>query len=333
MTTHQNPRSFQSVMAAFMNQFLKAKRSLGKQYISEEKGLRLLDRYLVSEQIDSLSSITPELIESFLLSRHRDSAGSYNQLLCLLRRLFEWFELHKLITENPVHVKPRRMTAHKMPFIFDVALIRRLLASAAQLPSRPTAPDRGNTYRMIFALLFALGLRVREVARLQIQDLDFERNLMVIRETKFSKNRLVPFGPNLAASVHEYLQQLTERFGPLTPEQPVFSFSRTEGRPICTNTISWTFHQLVLKLDLTIPPGVSAPHLHCLRHSFAVCTLLNWYRAGIDPAQRLIHLSTFMGHVSPSSTAVYLSITTELLDLANARYQQFASPILMEVRP
>jgi hypothetical protein len=55
-----------------------------------------------------------------------------------------------------------------------------------------------------------------------------------------------------------------------------------------------------------------APHLHCLRHSFAVGTLLHWYPTGIDPSRRLIHLSTFMGHVCPSSTAVYLTITPEL---------------------
>ena len=110
----------------------------------------------------------------------------------------------------------------------------------------------------------------------------------------------------------------------------LFSFCRNKARPIYTNTISWTFHQLVPELDLYIPPGVSPPQLHCLRHSFAVGTLLHWYRTGIDPARRLIHLSTFLGHVSPSSTAVYLTITTELLQSANERFEQFATPFMRE---
>ena len=129
------------------------------------------------------------------------------------------------------------------------------------------------------------------------------------------------------------IQQQTEQYGALALEQPVFSFSRATARPINTNTISWTFHKLVLSLTLDIPPGVSPPHLHCLRHSFAVGTLLHWYRTGIDPARRLIHLSTFMGHVCPSSTAVYLTITPELLQCANQRFEQCAAPILMEVKP
>ena len=68
-----------------------------------------------------------------------------------------------------------------------------------------------------------------------------------------------------------------------------------------------------------------SPHLHCLRHSFAVGTLLRWYREGVDPMARLFDLSTFLGHVSPSSTAVYLTITTELLECANGRFAEFAA--------
>jgi len=325
-------RPFQSILATPINDFLIAKRALGKHFVSEEKMLRLLDKYLVERLIRNLQSITPDLIESFLTSRPRKTAKSYNHLLSVLRRLFDWLMLHKVITKSPVQVRPRRTTAHKMPFIFDVAQMQRLLGAAALLPSRPTAPDRGVTYRMILALLYALGLRVSEVSRLQIQDVDFQHNLLVIRQTKFSKTRLVPFGPRLGKALQDYLQQQTERYGKLSLEQPVFSFSRKRSRPICTTTISWTFHQLITQIDLYIPPGVSPPHLHCLRHSFAVGTLLHWYRTGINPARRLIHLSTFLGHVSPGSTAVYLTITMDLLQSANKRFEQFATPIFMEVK-
>ena len=74
------------------------------------------------------------------------------------------------------------------------------------------------------------------------------------------------------------------------------------------------------------PDGVAPPHLHCLRHSFAVGCLLRWYREGLDPATRLYQLSTFMGHVDPTSTAVYLTITPQLLAEANRRFEAFAEP-------
>ena len=100
--------------------------------------------------------------------------------------------------------------------------------------------------------------------------------------------------------------------------------------PISPATISQTFHNLVPKLQLTIPKGVSAPCLHSLRHSFAVGTLLRWYKSGVNPMQRLIHLSTFLGHVEPSSTAVYLTITEDLLREANLRFEKFTTHLIEE---
>lgn len=101
-------------------------------------------------------------------------------------------------------------------------------------------------------------------------------------------------------------------------------FSFTKRGCICVGTISQTFHTLLPRLELTIPPGVSPPRLHDLRHSFAVATLLRWYRQGIDPNRRLMHLATFLGHVDPNSTAVYLTITEELLNQAARRFQALA---------
>jgi site-specific recombinase XerD len=63
-----------------------------------------------------------------------------------------------------------------------------------------------------------------------------------------------------------------------------------------------------------------------LRHSFAVGALLRWYREGVDPATRLHHLSTFLGHVDPVSTAVYLTITSDLLREGGRRFESFAAP-------
>jgi integrase-like protein len=130
----------------------------------------------------------------------------------------------------------------------------------------------------------------------------------------------VPLGPNLAVRLKRYVEQ---RHGSnAAPERPLFSF--TKRGCIHEATISQTFHTLLPKLQLHIPPGVSPPRLHDLRHSFAVATLLRWYRQGIDPNCRLIHLSTFLGHADPNSTAVYLTITDELPHQAAQRFQVLA---------
>lgn len=286
----------------------------------------MLDRYLVEQGVDSLEAITPVLLDAFLRSRLRPRPRSYNHLLNVLQRLFRWLETQETLVPSPLHARSRRCMSQRAPFLFEPAQVKRLLELAAQLPDRPHAHRRGATYRMIFALMYALGLRVSEVARLCRKDVDWQRQCLIIRQSKFAKSRLVPFGPRLGQALQDYLLTQEANTGDLSPDDPVFSLAKDRRRAIYAKTISRTFHGLVAHLGITIAPGVAAPRLHCLRHSFAVATLLRWYRSGVDPAARLNYLSTFLGHVNPASTTVYLTITADLLEQASARFERFAAP-------
>jgi site-specific recombinase XerD len=304
--------------------YLGHKHALGKQLAKIGPMLYLLDGFLLAHGVVEVRQITPVQISDFVASRHRHSPRSYNGLIGALRGLFDWMVVHEILLESPLRCEIRRVTATRRPFLFDVEQAHRLLEVATQLPSNPRAQSRGETYKMIFALLYGLGLRVGEVSRLCRKDVDLDNQLLIIRQTKFGKDRLVPFGPKMASEITGFLQREESRFGQISPDSPVFSFYKRKRKPIGTNTISWTFHKLLPQLQLVIPSGVASPHLHCLRHSFAVGTLLRWYREGVDPMSRLFDLSTFLGHVSPSSTAVYLTITTELLECASTRFALFA---------
>ncbi len=327
----RQPWGFQSPLATAIRQFLDHKRALARKFVVEVKALRLLDRYLIEQDVRAPEQITPELLDAFLASRPRKTPRSYNHLLGAVARLFNWLVSQGLWERSPLRAKPRRQTAQRIPFLFDKTTAGQLLELAGSLPDNSRAPMRGLTYRTIFALLYGLGLRVGEVARLRWGDVDEERQLLVIRLTKFSKSRLVPFGPRIGALLRQYLEARKQRLGSLTADAPLFSF--VQGRGLNPSSISQVFHSLVPRLDLHVPPGTAPPRTHDLRHSFAVGTLLRWYRAGLDPAARLLRLSTFLGHVDPASTAVYLTITQDLLQEANRRFEEFARPALEEPAP
>lgn len=326
-----NPRGerFCGPIAAAIERFLIHKRALGCRFDTEEKALRLLDRFLIEQGLQVIDEISPEMLETFLASRPRARPRSYNHLLCTVRRLFDWLVAQGDLPCSPVRTRPRRETAQRLPFLFNAELARRLLEAAARLPDRSHAPLRGQTYRAMFALLYGLGLRVGEVSRLRVGDVDLDRQLLIIRDTKFSKSRLVPFGPRIGQLLNDYLAGRTQRCGSLSADTLVFSFDG--NKPISATSIGQTLHHLFDELGLRIPPGASRPRVHDLRHSFAVGTLLRWYREGIDPASRLLHLSTFLGHADPASTAVYLTITPELLAQASRRFERFAGEKLREV--
>jgi site-specific recombinase XerD len=305
--------------------FLATKRALNRRFDTEEKALHLLDRHLSERGVVHLEDVTPAVVEAFLTSRPRQRPRSYNHLLGVLRRLFDWMVDQGMLVTSPLRLRPRRETARRIPYLFDLPHACRLIEVAAALPDNNRATHRGATYATIFALLYGLGLRVGEVARLTLADIDLSRRLLVIRGTKFRKSRFVPFGPQMAARLTGYLALRQQSAGTPSPESPAFSF--TTGQSIHPGTISQTFHALVPQLGLALSAGVSPPRVHDLRHSFAVGTLLRWYREGSDPAARLLHLSTFLGHVNPASTAVYLTITSDLLQFASERFGRFALPL------
>lgn len=323
---------FRSFLGPDIEQFIAHKRSLARRYDVEEKTLTLLDAYLCKHSISSLAKLTPPVVDAFLLSRPRQHPRSYNHLRCTVGRLLSYLVDRGKLARSPLQSPPRRARYQRTPFIFDAAAAKRLLAVAKTLPGRSGYTASGDTYFALFAVLYGLGLRVGEACRLRLEDVDLGRQLLVIRETKFYKSRLVPFGPKLGALLAGHLRRRqTEITGVPAGDQPLFTLFR--GRSINPSTISQVFHALIPRLRLTVPPGVSPPRLHDLRHAFAVGVLTRWYRAGLDPQGRLLTLSTFLGHVDVSSTAVYLTTTPELLDQANWRFRAFAAATLEEGLP
>ena len=195
----------------------------------------------------------------------RRTARSHNHLLGVIRCFFDWLVVQERIAHSPVRIGPRRTGPRPMPFLFDCVLAKRFLDIARAFPDRPRGPSRGPTYHLIFAMMYTLGLRVGEVSRLQFHDVDLDRCVLSIRQTKFAKDRLVPFGPRLRAKLAEYIAEVARRAGRRHPQAPLFSFRC--ARPIYPCTRSHTFHYVVRGHPaFSPPPGVSAPKLHCLRH-------------------------------------------------------------------
>lgn len=312
-----------------VEQFLAHRRALGRKYLSEQSELALLVRFAGARGVENLAGLTPQLLEEFLASRPRTRPRSFNHLRGVVASFLDWAVVQELLVATPLRTARRRNTAERIPFIFDPPQIRRLLKVTGQLVDNPRAPARGATYRVIFSLCYGLGLRGGEACGLRVGDVDVERQLLVVRGGKFGKTRLVPHGPRIGQLLAQQLQR--RRNGDTLGEQaPLFTFDGRRSVNPCS--ASQTFHQLLPSLQLHVPEGVSSPRLHSLRHSFAVGTLLRWYRQGQDPAARLFELSTFMGHVDPVSTSVYLTITTELFDEANRRFEAFAAPAWDEAR-
>jgi integrase len=211
----------------------------------------------------------------------------------------------------PIGLVPYRLR-WRQPFLYSDADIAALLAAADTLEQ----PFRAATYRTLLGLLASAGLRVGEAIGLDRDDIDWAQGVLLIRESKFGKSRLVPLHDSVVRALREYDVLRAER-APRRPKQPAFFISRTRKRIIYA-VVSLTFRQLVTAAGV----GAQAPRpprLHDLRHTFAIRTLVGWYRTGANVQAKIPSLSTYLGHREPAHTYWYLSAAPELLALAAAR--------------
>ena len=93
-----------------ITRYLKIKRALGCRFNTEERSLRMFDRFLAGQGIARTDQITSERVDRFLASRPRLEPRSFNQLLGCVRRLFEWIVEQGELEASPVRTPARRET-------------------------------------------------------------------------------------------------------------------------------------------------------------------------------------------------------------------------------
>jgi integrase/recombinase XerD len=199
------------------------------------------------------------------------------------------------------------------PFIYCPTDVAALMAGARSIRWRLPAA----THETVIGLLASTGMRVGEALRLDRSDVDWDDGVLMIRESKFGKSRKVPVLPCTLAA----LQRCAEVRDALCEKPATRSFFvSVRGTRLIYPVVQQVFRRLC---DAA---GVGAgsptrPRIHDLRHTFAVRTLLGWYRAGEEVEARLPTLSTYLGHRDPRSTYWYLSAAPELLALAAGRLE------------
>lgn len=215
----------------------------------------------------------------------------------------------------PEGICSRRYQAQE-PNMFSQAQVVALLGATKTLSPR----FRALTWRTLIGLLAATGMRPGEACRLSVNDVDLTDGVIQVLDTKFGKSRLVFIHPTTVEELRHYLQVRRTWVGTDAADcRNVFLNGRR--RALKPETLSKTFTQVVAAAGITTVPGRRPPRLHDLRHTFAVTTLLDWYRDGDDVQARLPLLSTWLGHVDPASTYWYLHAVPELLSHAARRLE------------
>lgn len=244
------------------------------------------------------------------------SWGRLRHFICYLRQFEPDTEVPEASLFGP---EPGRVAPH----IYRDDEIVDLLAAARRLG--PAGSLRPFTYETLFGLMASTGLRVSEAIHLRDADVDLRRGMLTIRQTKFAKSRQLPIHPSTVKALTHYRKQ-RERHLPTTAGMPflISSRGRRLGLPLGERQAHRVFTGLRDRLGWVNRGGHDAPRLHDLRHTFAVRRLVRWYADGAEVDQKMLALSTYMGHAEIFYTYWYLTAVPELMAIAAGRFEHFA---------
>lgn len=290
-------------------------RALGRRYRQEEWLLRVVMRDLAALGHADLTAQSYALWLETKRDRHANTRRKWAQMLrhfCLFRRRLS----------PDCFVPERDQACKRRPYVTPVIVgnddIAKLLAVADRLRPAPRAPLRAATMRIAIVLLYTTGIRLGELLRLALGDLEESGSVLRIRVSKFHKTRLVPLSATTQAEMAEFVHHRANAGFAVAPSTALIA-PHPSRAGYSMSGLQHAINKLFMLSSVTDRSG-RHPRIHDLRHSFAIQVLRRAYRQGDDVQVLLPKLAMYMGHVSIESTAYYLKWQEELAFLASERF-------------
>jgi site-specific recombinase XerD len=227
----------------------------------------------VNKGLKNITSEDLKLYTLFLLEKENKSHTYANQAISSIKFLCKQVLQKENVTTNVYRPKKE----NKLPKVLSKEDIMRILKSV-----------NNEKHKTILFLTYSAGLRVGEVVRLKIEDIDSKRMLIHVRQGKGKKDRYTILSEAALIQLRKYYKQ--ER-----PETWLFPGGK-QGRYLTERSVEKFFENACNQAN--IRKDVS---LHVLRHSFATHLLED----GID----LRYIQELLGHSSSKTTEIYTHVT------------------------
>jgi integrase/recombinase XerD len=292
---------FRELLEAFVAQ----KRNLGYKYDTTIiRNLRRFSIFTLDYSIEN-QVLGKQLVTAWTAKRKNESIKYWEHRSSDLRQ----FALYLQNLGYDVFFPPKSHKVRRreyIPYIFTHEEIERFLRVVDAIPPHPLS-NKHQSFPLLFRLLYCCGLRISEALHLKIRDVDFEKGVLFIRESKFNKDRLIPMSAPLADMFIRY-QALFNK----NKASEDYYFRNKKRTPLTYDHVYKMYRELLWKAGISHGGKGKGPRLHDLRHVFCVHTLAKQVKNGVDLYVALPILSAYVGHNSVGATQRYVRLTAEV---------------------
>jgi integrase len=299
--------NFQGIYAPYIKQLIELKRKIGYKYTTASELLLRFDRFTMKRQ-ESVIGITKELSEAWCEKQGCESDKYRKGRINVLIQLSSF--LNDLGLNSFIPVSPRVPEKTFIPYIYSHDEIESIFKACDEIRiSRRLM----NAYIIIlptlFRLLYGTGLRINEALSLRDEDINLEKNYLIVKDSKNGKERLVPISESLSSVCREYVKY--RNMLPVHRKEACF-FVSLNGSKCKSGVVYWWFRRVLSDIGISYKGNHQGPRIHDLRHTFAVHSLAAMAEQGTDLYCALPYLSTYLGHQSIRATNEYVRLTAEM---------------------
>ena len=291
-----NNYDFKSVFKDELNYFVKYKRSLGLKYKKEILRLRYIDNILFELKLKS-KKITKEIF--FKLTERNNMQGENYARQYGVTKDFCRFLISNEYKDIYYEDKKFNIINNYKPVIFNDEEIKLLFQTMDEYKNQYIGKKyykSDYSCSVLFRLLYACGLRVSEVVKITIDDINFGENTINIIDSKRHISRLVVFSNSMKKCLEDYIKLFNINDDLL--------FRNVRNKMINCESLRTYYKKILTLCNLNINS-----HVHDLRHLFCNMALNQMLEKGYDENVVIIYLYKYMGHKSITETEYYLHFT------------------------
>ena len=290
--------------AEIAQEFIQYKRSLGFKYSDEPKCLSRFCRFSEEQGISEIV-ISRSLAEKWIAPREGESEKSRSHRITCIRQ----FAIYLNNLGYDAYIVPEvKGLNHSsfVPYIFTHEQIAAVIKAADETEPREVARNMHLALPVIFRILYGCGLRVSEVVGLRYKDVNLEDGILTIREAKTDRDRYIPLSDSVKKACMSYAEKIWWE------KDSDYFFLAPDRTMISPMTVYQRYRRYLEVAGISHGGKGQGPRLHDIRHTFAVHVLQKWIKEEEDLTTMLPILSTYMGHKTVRSTALYLRLTAEV---------------------
>lgn len=287
-------------------QFIQYKRSIGYKYGARSvRAMKELNQYLTGHE-DSYGGIG--LTKAVVLDYSSKREGEEPMTRQMRESFIRQFAIYLNSLGMPSYVAPIRKKEKGTftPYIFTRSQICDILKAADSMAYEYRSPNHHYVYPFLLRLLYCCGLRISEALTLDIRDIDFDENVLKIKQAKYNNSRLVPISDSLSGALEKYMQQVG-----YSRDSHGLLFRNRWGEAYRTNSILCRFKKLLAEAGIPCTENGRLPRIHDIRHTFAVHSLEQMAGQGMDTYLAIPYLAEYMGHRKIQCTEQYLRFTAD----------------------